>query len=77
MANIPYSKVLKGVRNLSPTMCCALFLFHDVRSYDPEWRMVRGPVPVMTPFSASCAKTLLLRAAVHERPVTSEYDMSV
>jgi len=31
----------RAVRNLSTT--CALFLFHDVRVYDPERRLVRGP----------------------------------
>ena len=41
---LTYRQLISGcraVRNLSPTG--ALFLFHDVRSYDPEWSLVRGP----------------------------------
>ena len=41
---LTYPQLISGcraVRNLSPTG--ALFLFHDVRSYDPERRLVRGP----------------------------------
>jgi len=40
---LTYRQLISGcraVRNLSPTG--ALFLFHDVRLYDPEWRIVRG-----------------------------------
>ena len=41
---LTYRQLISGcraVRNLSPTG--ALFLFHDVRLYDPERRLVRGP----------------------------------
>jgi hypothetical protein len=41
---LTYRQLISGcrvVRNLSPTG--ALFLFHDVRLYDPERRSVRGP----------------------------------
>ena len=40
---LTYRQLISGcraVRNLSPTG--ALFLFHDVRLYDPERRLVRG-----------------------------------
>ena len=41
---LTYRQLVSGcraVRNLSPTG--ALFLFHDVRLFDPERRLVRGP----------------------------------
>ena len=41
---LTYRQLISGcraVRNLSPTG--ALFLFHDVRLYDPERRLVRAP----------------------------------
>ena len=41
---LTYRQLISGcraVRNLSPTG--ALFLFHDVRLYDPERRLARGP----------------------------------